>query len=182
MNKLVVIAAGAVGVAVASVVVSVVTVVKSNRALKKIERSLGKVEELTEEKISDKMIQKAVEKATDEKVDKYMRDTEDQVLRTASRNLDIQARNAVESAAVTIREQASERISQQVAALDIEQLKKRVCDQAEKHVLQKLDGCLDASAKKFQEQLDSTRKIYERIAKAMAEKEEEDDSFHVVLL
>lgn len=58
--------------------------------------------------------------------------------------------------------------------MDIEDLKARVCDKAEQTVVKKFDGALDGEVKKFREQLDSTRKLYNRMAKVAAE--QDDDS------
>ena len=170
---------GMAGVTVASAVTSVASAIKSNKTAKKISKSIGKVEEISEDQISEIMVQKAVQRAANMRVDRYMQDTEDQVLLTADRDLKIQAKNAVEKASIDIREQAAEKISQQVAELNIEDLKTQVRCQAEKHVLEKLDGVLDDSATKFNEHIKNTQKIYDKISKAMAEK---DDEIHVVLM
>ena len=146
---------------------------------------MNDVEDATSEKITDSMIRRAVENSADKKMERFMQDTEDEILRGAQRTLNATAKNAVDHAANDIREQTAEKISYQVANLDIEELKSRVCDQAEKHVLKKLDGCLDASAKRFQDQLDNTRKVYDGIAKAMEDKERtkvDNSPFHVVVL
>lgn len=182
MNKLVIAVVGAVTVAAASAAMSIITTVQNHRMMKKIGKSLEKVEERSEEQIAESLIQKSVEKAADKKVDLYMMETENAVLNTARKDLEIQARNAVVSAGNDIREKAAAEISHQVALLDIEQLKRRVCEQAEKHVVEKFDGCLDSSLKKFQDQLDNTRKIYDGISRAMAEKDRKDDGgLHVVM-
>ena len=175
MNKLVWMAIGTVTVAVASAVTSVVTMVKDRKLKRALAKGINKIDELTEDQITDVVIEKAVARSADRKVDRYMADTEDAVLRTARKDLEIQARNAVVNAANEIRESTSTEIARQVALLDIEQLKKRVCDQAEKHVVAKFDHCLDESLKKFQDQLDNTRKIYDGLARAMAEKDGKDD-------
>lgn len=174
MNKLVIVAIGAVTMAVASTAMSVVAMVKNHKINSKFEDAIGKVEKMTSEEIQDEIIQKAIEKSADKKVDRYMADTEDAILRTARKDLEIQARNAVVNSANEIRESAAKEIATQVAMLDIEQLKRRVCDQAEQHMLQKFDHCLDDSAKKFQDQLENTRKIYDAVARATSDKNRKD--------
>ena len=174
MNKLVIIAAGAVAVAVSSVVMSIATMAKSRKIGNQIEEAVGKVEKMSSEEIQDELIRKAVEKSADKKVGRYMADTEDAILRTARKDLEIQARNAVVNSANEIRESAAKEIATQVAMLDIEQLKRRVCDQAEQHIMQKFDHCLDDSAKKFQDQLENTRKIYDAVARATSDKNRKD--------
>lgn len=184
MNKLVVMTIGAVATAVVSVTMSVVTMAKDYKLKKSLQKGLNKIDVMTDEQIADAMVEKAVAKAADRKVDRYMADTEDAVLRTARKDLEIQARNAVVKSANEIRDSASAEIARQVAMLDIEQLKKRVCDQAEQHVVTKFDRCLDDSLKKFQDQLDNTRKIYDGLSRAMAEKGDKKDGegVRVVLL
>lgn len=183
MNKLFGIVIASMAITVVSVATSIVTTIRANRIVRKLDKSIGDVKDMSEEKITENVIRKAVAVAADSKVDRYIRDTSDQVLMSASRSLKEEARRAVESYADETRDQVSEKISQQVADLDIEQLKRRVCDQAEKHVLKKLDGCLDSSAKKFQEQLDSAKKVYDRILKITEEKEDEEknNTIHVTL-
>lgn len=182
MNKLTVLVAGAVVVAVGSATMTIVNFIQDAKTRKSLRRGIEKVEELSDNQIADAMIEKAVAKSADRKVDRYMADTEDAVLRTARKDLEIQARNAVVNAANEIRESTSVEISRQVAMLDIEQLKKRVCDKAEEDVLKKFDHCLDDSLKKFQDQLENTRKIYEGITRAMAEKKEGEQGFKFVVM
>ena len=182
MNKLTVMAIGAVATAVVSATISVVTMVKDYKLKKSLQKGLNKIDEMTDEQIADEMVKKAVAKAADRKVDRYMADTEDAVLRMARKDLEIQARNEVVKSANEIRDSVSTEIARQVAMLDIEQLKKRVCDQAEQHVVAKFDHCLDDSLKKFQDQLDNTRKIYEGVTRAMAEKKEGEQGFKFVVM
>lgn len=182
VNKMMVLAIGAIGLAAASAVMSTVDMIRNAKARNALRKGIEKVEELSDNQIADAMIEKAVAKSADRKVDRYMADTEDAVLRTARKDLEIQARNAVVNAANEIRESTSTEIARQVAMLDIEQLKKRVCDQAEKDVLKKFDHCLDESLKKFQDQLDNTRKIYEGLTRAMAEKKEGEQGFKFVVM
>ena len=182
MNKLVGLAIGAVGVAVVSATVSIINFVQDTKTRRMLKKGIERAEELSDNQIADAMIEKAVARSADRKVDRYMADTEDAVLRTARKDLEIQARNAVVNAANEIRESTSTEIARQVAMLDIEQLKKRVCDQAEKDVLKKFDHCLDDSLKKFQDQLDNTRKIYEGLTRAMAEKKEGEQGFKFVVM
>ena len=174
MNKIIIAAVGSAALAVVSLAATAVSTVRYNRMIKKMSRSVKDIEEVSSERITEFMIRKAVEKSSDERIEAYLKDTEDEVLRSARRSLDSEARKAVEECSVTIRDQVSERISQQVAALDIEQLKRRVCDRAETHVIEKLDDCLDKSVKKFNDQLENTRKVYDSIAKAMEEKEKKE--------
>lgn len=182
MNKFVLVAAGSLVVAAGAAVMSAVTAIKYRVLTKKLGKSVDRIEVMTEDSIASNMIQVAVNKAADSKVDQYMKETEDAVLRAANRNLEIQARNAVENAASEIRDKASEEITRQVSNLDVEKLKARVCDQAEKHVMDKLDKCLDESAKKFQDQLDSTKKIFDGINRAMLEKKKEDSNGSYVVM
>lgn len=182
VNKMTAMVIGAIGMAAVSAVMSVVDMVQNARTRRSLKRGIEKVEEMSDNQIADAMIEKAVAKSADRKVDRYMADTEDAVLRTARKDLEIQARNAVVNAANEIRESTSTEIARQVAMLDIEQLKKRVCDQAEKDVLKKFDHCLDDSLKKFQDQLDNTRKIYEGLTRAMAEKKEGEQGFKFVVM
>lgn len=182
VNKLTALVIGAIGLAAAAATMSVIDMVQNAKARRQLTKGIEKVEELSDNQIADAMIEKAVAKSADRKVDRYMADTEDAVLRTARKDLEIQARNAVVNAADEIRESASTEIARQVALLDIEQLKRRVCDQAEKDVLKKFDHCLDDSLKKFQDQLDNTRKIYEGVTRAMAEKKEGEQGFKFVVM
>ena len=179
--KLVGFLAGSVTLSVVAIVSSVYTTIKVKKAAKKINDSIGDISDLSETKITDRVLEKAVARAADSKVDKYMKATYDATLMAADRNLDQQARNAVEACARDIRKQASEKINKQVADLDIEALKKQVCKDAEKHVMEKLDGCLDASVKDFKNQLEYARKVRNRYAIAVEEDEEKDDGFHLVL-
>lgn len=171
MNKLTIVVIGTAAAAIASGVMSIVSMVKDHKTQKKIENAVEHIEKLSSDDIQEELIRKAVEKSADKRVDRYMANTEDAILRTARKDLEIQARNAVVNSATEIRESASQEIAKQVALLDIEQLKRRVCDQAEQHMLQKFDRCLDDSARKFQDQLENTRKIYEAVARATSEKE-----------
>ena len=138
MNKLTGLAIGAIGIALVSATVSVINFIQDSRTRKTLKKGLEKVEEMSDNQIADAMIEKAVAKSADRKVDRYMADTEDAVLRTARKDLEIQARNAVVNAADEIRESASSEIARQVAMLDIEQLKRRVCEQAEKRCSQEV--------------------------------------------
>lgn len=172
MNKLVLIAAGALGLAAVSTVMSAVTFVEDRRTIRKVKKSLGEVEERSEEKIADILIEKAVEKAAGAKVGKYLEEEENRVLETSKKELRDAARIAVDRYSGDIRDKAAKEVSRQVEMLDIEELKGRVCDEAEKSVVKKFDGALDGEVKKFREQLDSTRRLYNRMVKVAAE---EDD-------
>ena len=182
--KFVVTLAGAAFVAAASAVVTTVNTIRTNKVIRKLNSTIGKVEEATDEKITDAVVEKAINRAADKCVDKHMKDTENEVIKVADKNLDIQAKNAVNACAKDLRKQAAEKISQQASELDIEDLKREIRNQAERHVLDKLDGVLDDSAKKFQDQLDSTNKLLGRILKAECEKEREKEenshTFHIV--
>lgn len=184
-TKLVVVLVGTATVAVLSGVAAVANTIRTNRIVRKLTKAIGKVEEATDDKITDAVVEKAINRAADKHVDKHMQNTESEVVKAADRNLDIQAKNAVNACARDMRKQVAEKISQQAADLDIEDLKKEIRDQAERHVIKKLDGVLDDSAKKFQDQLDSTQKIFNGISRAMLEKEKEKEdsghTFHIVL-
>jgi hypothetical protein len=169
-------------VSAVSLGISAYTVIRERITAGKLKSSLGKIEEMSEDKITDLLIQKAVDKAADKMVGEYMQETENKVLRIAHSDLEAAARNAVDKYSADIRKKAADEVSRQVANLDIEKLKNRVCDQAEREVLKKLDGCMDQYAKKFADSLDNQRKIYDRIAQATLEKERRDDGLHVVLL
>lgn len=172
MNKLYLIAGGAIAAATVSAVMSVVTLIENRKIVRKVKKSLGEVEERSEEKIADAMIEKAVEKAAGNKVCRYMEEEEDRIMKTAREELRRTAQTAVAGCSNDIREKAAEEVSRQVEMLDIEELKGRVCDKAEKSVVKKFDGALDGEVKKFREQLDSTRRLYNRMVKVAAE---EDD-------
>ena len=174
MNKLVIMSIGATTVAVASVVISAATSIHNHFIMKKLEKALGKIEESSEEKISEKMINAAIEKAARNNVTKYMEDVEASVLCEAKSELTRQAKAAVEKEASAIRDKVSEKISDQVADLDIEKLKKRVCDKAEEHIIDKFDGCLDDTVKRFHDKLDDTKKILDSISRAALEKDKKD--------
>ena len=183
MNKLIAMTITSAAVAVVSLATSAYTTIRGHLALKRLNKAVGDVEEMSTEKITDDLIRKAVEVSANRQVEKYMQETEDRVLRIAHSDLETAARNAVERYSSDIRKKAAEEVSHQVANMDIEKLQKRVCDQAERHVMEKLDGCLDEYAQKFEEQLDNSRKIYDRIARAALEKERDDkDGIHVVLI
>jgi len=181
MNKIVIVAVGNAVVATVSLTISAITAIRNHSMLRKVNKSLGQVEYMTEDKIAEGMIETAVARSADKKVDRYMQKVEDDILQNANRKLEAQARNAVENAASGIREKAADEIARQVENIDIEKLKKRVCDKAEEHIIEKFDGCLDASVKKFQSNLDNTAKILNKISRATIEKEKDDD-FHFVLL
>ena len=176
MNKLVIGVIGTATLSVISLASNVVNTIRMNRTLKKLNDGLGKVEEISEDKISETVIQTAVNRAANKQVEAHLKATESAVIRAADEELAQKAREAVYAQAKDIRKQAAEKISQQVANLDIEALKTRVCDESNKIITKKLEGVLDESAKKFQDQMDQTRKIYDKISKAMAEKEEDNDS------
>ena len=182
MNKLVLIAAGAVGVAALSLVGSICTFVENRRVVKKIKKSIGEVEERSEEKIADSMIEKAVEKAAGNKIERYLEDEEDKVLKSSREELRRAAVTAVSVHSGMIRDKAAEEVARQVENLDIEDLKQRVCDRAEKSVIKKFDGALDGEVAKFREQLDSTRKLYTRMAKAAAEEDELEKRIRLVMI
>ena len=182
MNKMVWVAVGSAVVAAGSLAMSVVTVVRNHIVVKKIEKSIDKVQEISEEKISQTMIETAVNKAATKSVHHYMEEVENGVLRGAKESLHKTAKEAVDGTADWMRGQVAEEIQKEVANLDIEKLKARVCSQAEKDVLKKLDGCMDEYAKDFRDQLDSTKKIVDRINMAMMEKEKKDNDVHVVLI
>ena len=178
MNKLVIIAAGAVVTAVSSVVVSVYTTVRANRILKKLNNSMCDLEATSESKITDTMLQAAVRKSANTKVDDYLQNVYDDVVSDASKQLKAEAKKAVESCANTIRDDAASKIQDQVNSLDIEELKKRICNQAEKTALRKLDGCLDSTLDKFKKQLEHDRKVYASAYKLAVD----DDDVHVVFI
>ena len=182
MTTLIVWVVGTTVVSVASAISSGYSWFKTKHTIKKLDDTITKVKEISEDKIAEALIKKAIEKAADEKVDDYMRDTESDVLKAADRNLEIQARNAVEKCSKQIRDEASKEISRQVANLDVEKLKKRVCDMAEEHVLEKFDDCLDNSVKKFEKQLENTSKMYDGVTKAAVKKELSNDWIYRVWL
>ena len=164
MNKLYLAAAGAAAFVMISATAAVCTWAENRRMARYIRKCLANVEDKSEGQIADEVIRKAVERAAGSKVDEYMKDAEDAVLRIGRQELKNAAQSAVEANSKDIREKA---------ATDIEDLKARVCDKAEKTVVKKFDGALDGEVKKFREQLDSTRKLYNRMARVAAE---DDDS------
>ena len=182
MNKLVLIAAGAVGVAVVSVTMSICTYVENKRIIRKVKKSLGEVEERSEGKIADTLIEKAVEKAAANKTAKYLEDEEERIMKLSRDELRQVAKNAVSMYSADIRDKAAEEVSRQVENLDIDDLKRRVCEKAEESVVKKFDGALDGEVKKFREQLDSTRKLYTRMAKAAAEEDELENRIRFVMI
>lgn len=182
MNKLVWVAVGSAVAAAGSMIVSVYTTVKQYRLSKKIRKSLGDIEEMSADKITDNLIEKAVNKSADKKVAEHLAQMDSQVLREARAELSAEARKAVEKHSADIRRKAAEETARQVENLDIEALKRRVCDQAEKHALEKFDDCLDDIAQGYKEQMENSRKLYDKILKASVEKGLDDDGVHVVLL
>lgn len=180
MNKLYLAAAGAAAFVVISATAAVCTWAENRRMSRYIRKCLANVEDKSEGQISDEIIRKAVERAAGNKVDEYMKDTEDAILRVGRQELKNVAQCAVEANSKDIREKAASEIARQVEMLDIEELKERVCEKAEKTVVKKFDGALDGEVKKFREQLDSTRKLYSRMAKAATE--DEDSRIRLVML
>lgn len=180
MNKLYLAAAGAAAFVVLSATAAVCTWAENRRMARYIRKCLANVEDKSEGQISDEIIRKAVERAAGNKVDEYMKDTEDAILRVGRQELKNAAQCAVEANSKDIREKAASEVARQVEMLDIEELKERVCDKAEKTVVKKFDGALDGEVKKFREQLDSTRKLYSRMAKAATE--DEDSRIRLVML
>lgn len=181
MNKVFGVLVGAVAMTAVSVVVTTVNAVRVNRTINRLNRCTRKVEDMSDDRISEIMLKNAVDKATDAKIERYLKNVKNETMEEASRKLKEASRSAVEAAAYPIREEAAEKIAQQVADLDIEQLKRRVSDKAEERVINKLDNVIETSAKKFNDQLDQTKKIYDKLIKATAEKER-DDTYHVVLI
>lgn len=173
MNKLYLAAAGAAAFVVISATSAVCTWVENRRMARYIRKCLTNVEDKSEGQIADEVIRKAVERAAGNKVDEYMKDAEDAVLRIGRQELKNAAQCAVEAGSKDIREKAATEIARQVELLDIEDLKARVCDKAEKTVVKKFDGALDGEVKKFREQLDSTRKLYNRMARVASEQDDD---------
>ena len=163
MNKLVVLAVGSVVVAIGSAVASAVTAIRCNSTIKKLNNSIDKVEVLSEDQISDKIISTAVGKAANKRVGEYLQDVHDDAMEEGRIALVNGVRNAVSHEAELIREKVTPEIMTQVQSLDTEDLKKRICDQAEKHMMDKLDGCLDAANRQFKAHLEKTQRTYDAL-------------------
>ena len=179
MNKMVIVAGGAIVTAAASAVVSIYTAVRMNRILKKLNQSMCDLEASTEGKIKDTMIKAAVAKAANNKVGDYLQDVHDDVIDAAKKQLNLEAKLAVSKCADEIRDKASAAIQGQVESLDIEELKKRICDQAEKTALRKLNGCLDKTVENFRNQLKHDREVYNAAYRVAMD---DDGDVHVVLI
>ena len=180
MSKLRIVVIGVVAAAVVSVGTSIYTFIDNRRIIRKVKRSLGEVEAKTEEQIADAMIQKAVQKAAANKTEAYLIDVENVVLSQSGSELRKAAKEAVANASKDIRDKAASEVAHQVEMLDIEDLKQRVCDQAEKSIVRKFDGALDSEVRKFKRQLDSTRSVYEKMSRIASE--QDDDKFRFVIL
>lgn len=182
MNKLVVLAVGSVVVAIGSVVASAVTAIRCNSTIKKLNNSIDKVEVLSEDQISDKIISAAVGKAANKCVGEYFQNVYDDAMAEGRATLVDGVRNAVSQAAEMIREKVTPEIMSQVQSLDPEDLKKRICDQAEKHMMDRLDGCLDAANRQFKAHLDKTQKTYDALYASRLKREISYDDSVVKLI
>lgn len=97
MHKLYVIAAGAAAFVVISATAAVATWAENRRMVRYVRKCLANVEDKSEGQIADEVIRKAVERAAGNKVDVYLKDEEDTVLRMSRQELKNAAQCAVEA-------------------------------------------------------------------------------------
>lgn len=182
MNKLTITVIGSAAVAALSLAASVIGTIRANRTIKKLRKAINRIDEVSDEKIADTMIESALRKSADRKVDAYAERAESDALNRIDDGINRGVRAAVNAQADLISSQVAPKIAAQVEALDIEALRRRVCDEATEHSMKKLDGVLDSSIKTFNDHLERTQKTVDDIYRAKVKKEIEGGNDNVIHL
>lgn len=133
--------------------------------------SVSEMEEASKKDIQEAMIEKAVKNAAEIKTEHYIHMAGNRVTKEALDTIQTEVRKSVDEAKVKVESQVEGRITEQVANLDIDSLKKTVRERAEKKVIEKFDGKLDDILKDFSDNLDRVKKIYTSIADTLTPKD-----------
>lgn len=122
---------------------------------------------ISKDKIQEAVVERAVRSAAHEQLSRCMERIKADVESDAKSQLDLQARKAVLDAKNNIADSVSKKIAEEVAMIDIDDLKKSARARAEEKIVSKFDGSLDDILSKYNENLANVQRIYSGIADAI---------------
>lgn len=123
--------------------------------------------------ISQAVIDRAIDKAVDREVNKAVRQISYEVTENMRKEIKTQVRASVNDAYSDIRKSVSKQIADDVARLDMDELKREVREQAKDAVLEKFNENLDSMLQDVNQNLTNVSKIYSSIADSMVRKPQE---------
>lgn len=132
-----------------------------------LERSIDELASNTPVDIPSDMIERAVEKAVANEVKQAVSKTTDRVLADVKRDIHKQVSDAVEEEYSNIKEVVLKELTDEAAKIDAKRVRSDVERAAKEHALEKFDSNLDNILENFNNQLNSTSRIYTSIAETM---------------
>lgn len=144
-----------------------------NKVLKKIGIATEDIKQASAKEIKESIIEEAVKEAATAKVGSYVNSANSAIMANARTELEAEVKKAVNNASVEVKNKVAEKVTEEVAKIDITDLKKSARDKAEAKILEKFDGNLEDLLAKFNENLSNIQKIYGGIADAISKGKED---------
>lgn len=141
---------------------------KVNDISKRMNVGLKDLKNVTSDQIKDGLVETAVREAAQEQTARCVSKVQASVEAETRQIIADKARRAVQDAQKDIQEAVSERISTEVAMIDMDDLRRSARKKAEEKILSKFDGNLDDLLGKFNENLSNVQRIYGGIADAIS--------------
>lgn len=135
---------------------------------KNLDRSIEDLASKTPVNISDDMIERAVEKAVNYEVKQAVGKTTDKIIVDVKRDIHKQVSDAVEEEYSNIKDRVLEELTAEAAKIDVKRVRADVEKAAKEAALEKFDSSLNDILDNFNNQLNSTSRIYTSIADTMA--------------
>jgi len=118
--------------------------------------------------IQQAIVDKAVERAVDREVHTAVSDTATKIRVQMQADMRKEIRKDVDNAYEELRAEVTKKIAEEVAAIDVDVLKKEVTEQAREKIVKKFDGSLDTLLDGFNHNLRNVTRIYDGISSVMS--------------
>lgn len=132
-----------------------------------LDRSIDDLARSTTVDIPEEMVKRGVERAIDTAANRAVERATDDVVREIRIDIRKQVSAAVEQEYDKIKDDVLKEISDAASKIDVARVRADVENKAERMALEKFDGELDGVLAKFNDNLESTSKIYKSIANSI---------------
>lgn len=165
MNKLTVMGMAAAGTVLVGMGGAIMY--KLKHVAQKLNVGVSELTDISKEQIKESLVEAAVKECADQQVSRMLHNLKSDILNEASGRLRAEAHKAVQDAKDEIGAKVEDKLADEIALIDMDDLKKSARKKAEEKILSKFNGNLDDLLSKFNDNLGNVQRIYSGIADAI---------------
>ena len=141
---------------------------KLNDICEKLDAKIGNISDNIDVKVEEAVVEEAVNRAVERRVTREVDREVKRIADNTRRTIDSEVRSAVKAVYPDIRKSVTEKVTIEVAKINMKDLSDAVREDAREKVVEKFDGQLDDLLEKFNTDLDNVSKIYTSIARKIS--------------